>query len=106
MIAFPENVAKFTWAACCLHNFLITNDESNYAHKSYVDHFGCDGQIIPGAWRSEEDDEDNSVLKDMAAVGGGNRKRNAKLVRTELKRYYNEVPWQLNQVLYTGQLSD
>lgn len=96
--ATVPNAMKMVQAAVCLHNWLRSKnvDENDYLPPDMVDRDGPN-DLIPGRWRNDENEINESALQDIAMVGTHNSSRRAIEIRDEFCDYFNSegaVPWQ------------
>lgn len=92
--ASPENVQLFVKACIVLHNFL-TKMDPRYAHD-YGDNLQ-EGVIVEGQWRTDAGMQKRTSFVDLSPKAGQNSSQEAKAVRDNFKRYFNNegsVPWQ------------
>ena len=78
-----------------LHNFLTVMDP-RYAHD-YGDLFQEGGGLVDGQWRSDKDMQKRTNFTDLAPKSGQNASNEAKAVRNNFKKFFNNegsVPWQ------------
>lgn len=92
----PEKVTEITMTCTLLHNFLRRSKSSSsiYTPPGIFDSKDNDGIIIPGAWRSEQND-----MRSMFPLQTVARKSSldAKTVRDQFSNYFvtsGKVPWQ------------
>ena len=89
----PANVAKITYACCCLHNTMIKERPQTYLTDVAQ-------QANPGAEPVEW--HDDVILANLQAEGRNMGTRRAKAVREHLCCYLNApvgaVPWQREMV--------
>ena len=107
IVAKPENVERFTKAACVLHNFLQKADnelqvgERSYCPPGFTDTYDNDGQLIEGQWRTEV-----SKLESVQNLCGNRSSRSACDVRDAFADYFTspagQVPWQSRHISRTG----
>lgn len=90
----PETVNSIVMACVVLHNLMRIRYPRQLPD---VDQEGPDHQVIPGAWR-----QNNELIDAIADIRGGNRDtRAAKAQRQYLTAYFNTVgavPWQANMI--------
>ncbi|XP_011700373.1 PREDICTED: uncharacterized protein LOC105457418 [Wasmannia auropunctata] len=103
---YPHNVEVIIQALVCLHNFIMTEQSKdtfqrrNYCPSTYVDHDNENGDIIPGAWRIEENQRG---LQRIKRTGSNNPARKAAQFRDTLCDYFiseageEATPWQYEQ---------
>ena len=107
IIAKPDKVTKVTQAACALHNYLKISEAHcppsarYYCPPGYVDREDRHGNLIPGDWRAE----DNNQLSSIHQVSSNRYSNSAKELRETLMKYFNStagaVTWQQDHVSST-----
>lgn len=81
-----EKTKKVTLACCVLHNYLMVTNKKKYAPPNSFDHFDCNGTLVPGDWRREED-----IGASMFPLQRSRSETfNAKVVQNEFTTYFVE----------------
>lgn len=81
-----EKTKKVTLACCVLHNYLMVTNKKKYALPNSFDHFDCNGTLVPGDWRREED-----IGASMFPLQRSRSETfNTKVVRNEFTTYFVE----------------
>ena len=92
-------------ATVCLHNYLCVTDNANYIPAGFVDSEDISGNIAPGDWRHEVDNE-GAGLRIVRQIGGNRYFYDAGIARENFMEYFNspegEVPWQWQHVRSCG----
>lgn len=98
-LALKLNTAeKIVQAITCLHNYIMsTNLQNNsYFHERMIDREIADGEIIPGSWRNEI--EENGFMNPVGRVGANIGTAAAMRQRETLARYFvseqGSIPYQ------------
>lgn len=79
-------------AAVCLHNYILLQNNRNYATPDLVDRILPNDTVLPGTWRQEE-----SVFQPLGRCGTNNYAIQAGYVRNTFKDYFNgegSAEWQ------------
>ena len=107
IVAKPDKVTKITEAACALHNYLKISEAQcppaarHYCPPGYVDQEDREGNIIPGDWRSHDDNQLSSIHQ----IGGNRYSSSAKQLRDMLTNYFistaGALAWQQTHVTST-----
>lgn len=98
----PHNAEVMFQALVCLHNFIMTEQSKatarcNYCPSTYVDHEDESGNIIPGDWRTEENERG---LQRIGRISANNPRKTAAQLRDTLCDYFiskageQAAPWQ------------
>ena len=103
IIAKPDNVDLIVKAACVLHNYLRRRDgvsnDMQYIPPGDVDQ-DVDGQVNPGAWRSEA--QGSGLVPHRGPLASNAHSRNAAEVRKRYAELFvsprGAVPWQWSYV--------
>ena len=94
----PEKVRKICLGILTLHNWLRSS--ICYISPNLPDRINPSTQeIIPGAWRQQEEGHPNQLLPLEPSRYAKNPTIRAKQIRDEFKEYFNHqgaVPWQWN----------
>ena len=94
-------------ATVCLHSYLRLTDNANYIPAGFVDSEDISGNIVPGDWRHEVDNE-GAGLRTVRQTGGNRYPYDAGIARENFMEYYNspegEVPWQWQDVRSCGRI--
>ena len=88
IIANTCNVVLYTKAAIALHNFLRTTESSVYCPPGFIDAEDGAGNVIDGAWRSEDGGTGTRGLEPIGRAGGNRYSRSAALVRDAYRDYF------------------
>ena len=82
-------------------------ENATYTPAGFVDCEDSSGNIIPGHWRNEINN-DQGGLRHLNKIGGNRYTFEAGRARDDLKSYFNspegEVPWQLQHVPNCGRV--
>lgn len=88
----PDRSAKIILACCCLHNYLISNQNDLYCPRNFGDHLNENGEVVEGEWRKKQFNWESVSHCNVRET------EKAKAIRNELKDYVNSpvgsVPWQ------------
>jgi len=92
----PEKVTTITMTCVLLHNFLRRSKSSSsfYTPPGIFDSESNDGSIVPGSWRSEQNDSSSMFPLQRLPRRSG---LNAKIVRDQFSEYFvtnGKVAWQ------------
>ena len=94
-------------ATTCLHNYLLSTENTKYVPSGFVDSFNNDG-MRPGDWRSLVQDDAQPALHAPPRIATRNYSYDAKEQRDHLCRYINStegsVGWQATHVASCGQV--
>jgi len=83
-----NTVEKIVQAVTCLHNYIIiTNLQNNYYfHEGMIDREAANGELIPGSWRTEI--EENGFIHPLGRVGANTGTVALMRQRETLTRYF------------------
>jgi len=100
-------VTLIVQATVSLHNYLRLTENSHYIPAGFVDCEDNEGNLIPGDWRREVND-DNTGLTQLDRITGNRYTFEAGRSRDDFMAYFNspagEVPWQLQHVRNSGRV--
>ena len=96
--ATVENVESYALACLVLHNYLRLIENAYYCYAGFVDLESSTGQIKPGDWRNDVNEEFCNGFRDVRSIRGSRYSLGAIEIRKNLKNYLNSeegsVPWQ------------
>lgn len=83
-----NTVEKIVQAITCLHKYIIsTNLQNNYYfHEGMIDREAANGELIPGSWRTEI--EENGFIHPLGRVGANTGTVAPMRQRETLTRYF------------------
>lgn len=87
----PHNAEIIIKALVCLYNYLMTKENEQtpqrhyYCPSTYVDYEDEDGNVIPGSWRTENNERG---LQRIGRIGANNPGRIANQLRDTLSNYF------------------
>lgn len=97
-----NTVEKIVQAITCLHNYIIrTNLQNNYYfHEGMIDREAANGELIPGSWRTEI--EENGSIHPLGRVGANTGTVAAMRQRETFARYFvsekGSIPYQWERI--------
>ena len=95
--------SKLVLVAIALHNYLRQRDNASYTVSAFIDYENGDGEIIPGQWRNNVDD---NTFQNIPEAWSSKYTNNAIIIREELGHHLftnGSVPGQMDYIRRTGQ---
>lgn len=77
--------------------FLMNRKSSIYFNTNLVDHYTCDGTLVPGEWRSEENSQNFLNIQNHRSYAS----QDISNIREEFSQYFveeGEVPFQYKHI--------